>query len=109
MTGSDHVAFRNGGMEEAIYARAYPGPIPWDPLHRYGLEPQYHTPLDTMEFMSPERLEVAAKIVAAGIYDFLRKDTRNLVRSAIRRELDFTGESAAFPPAYETLGEDLSN
>jgi aminopeptidase YwaD len=107
VTGSDHVAFRNGGMEEAIYARAYPGNIPWDPLNRYGLEPQYHTPLDTMEFMSPERLEAAAKVVAAGIYDFLRKDTMNLVRSAIRRDLDFSAESAAFPPA-NSLGEEVS-
>jgi aminopeptidase YwaD len=106
VTGSDHVAFRNGGMEEMIYARAYPGNIPWDPLHRYGLEPQYHTPLDTMEFMSPERLEEAADIVAAGIYDFLRTDTMNLVRSAIRRDLDFTTESAAYPPA-NSLGEEL--
>ena len=104
VTGSDHVAFRNGGMEEMIYARAYPGNIPWDPLNRYGLEPQYHTPLDTMEYMSWERLEEAAKTVAAGIYDFLRKDTRNLVRSAIRKDLDFSAESAAFPSPNTALG-----
>ena len=101
VTGRDHVAFHNAGMDEALYARAYPGPIPWDPLHRYGLEPYYHTPLDTMEFMSRERLEEAAKIVAAGAYDILRPDTPNLSRSAVRRKVPvLTAEPVSYPPAY---------
>jgi hypothetical protein len=57
-----------------------------------------------MERMSPERLEEAAKIAGAAAYDIIRMDTLNLVRSPIRRDLDFTGECACFPPAHEMAG-----
>ena len=102
---SDHVPFHVFGMPSIVYARAYPGIIPWDPEGRFGLEWWYHTPLDTIERMSDERLEEAARIAGAAAYDIIRMDTPNLVRSAIRRDLDFTVECACFPPAYE-LGED---
>jgi hypothetical protein len=95
-------------MPSIVYARAYPGIIPWDPDERFGLEWWYHTPLDTLERMSDERLEEAAKIAGAAAYDIIRMDTPNLDRSAIRRDLDFTGECACFPPAYE-LEEDPCN
>ena len=105
---SDHVPFHLFGMPSIVYARAYPGIIPWDPEGRFGLEWWYHTPLDTLERMSAERLEEAAEVAGAAAYDIIRMDTPNLVRSAIRRDLDFTGECACYPPAYE-LGEDPCN
>jgi aminopeptidase YwaD len=105
---SDHVPFHLFGMPSIVYARAYPGIIPWDPEGRFGLEWWYHTPLDTLERMSEERLEEAAKIAGAAAYDILRKDTPNLERSAIRRVLDFTGECACYPSAYE-FGEGSCN
>lgn len=105
---SDHVPFHLGGMPSIVYARAYPGPIPWDPEGRFGLEWWYHTPLDTLERMSAERLEEAAKIAGAAAYDIIRMDTSNLDRSAIRKDLDFTAECACYPSAYG-LGEDSCN
>ncbi len=103
---SDHVPFHLGGMPSIVYARAYPGIIPWDPMGRFGLEWWYHTPLDTLARMSPQRLEEAAKIAGAAAYDIIRMDTPNLDRSAIRRDLDFTGQCACYPSAY---GEDPCN
>ena len=105
---SDHVPFHIYGMPSIVYARAYPGIIPWDPEGRFGLEWWYHTPLDTLERMSAERLEEAAKIAGAAAYDIIRMDTSNLDRSAIRRDLNFTGECACYPPAYG-LGENACN
>jgi aminopeptidase YwaD len=105
---SDHVPFHVFGMPSIVYARAYPGIIPWDPEGRFGLEWWYHTPLDTLERMSAERLEEAAKIAGAAAYDIIRMDTPNLDRSAIRRDLDFTGECVCYPPAYE-FGEGSCN
>jgi len=105
---SDHVPFHVFGMPSIVYARAYPGIIPWDPEGRFGLEWWYHTPLDTLERMSAERLDEAAKIAGAAAYDIIRTDTPNLDRSAIRRDLDFTGECVCYPPAYE-FGEGSCN
>ena len=102
---SDHVPFHEEGMPSIVYARAYPGIIPWDPEGRFGLEWWYHTPLDTMERMSAERLEEAAKIAGAAAYDIIRMDTLNLVRSPIRTDLDYTGVCACYPPAYELVGD----
>ena len=105
---SDHVPFHIFGMPSIVYARAYPGIIPWDPEGRFGLEWWYHTPLDTLERMSAQRLEEAAKIAGAAAYDIIRMDTSNLARSAIRRDLDFTVGCACYPPAYG-LGEGSCN
>jgi aminopeptidase YwaD len=105
---SDHVPFHLAGMPSIVYARAYPGVIPWDPEGRFGLEWWYHTPLDTLERMSVERLEESAKIAGAAAYDIIRMDTSNLDRSAIRRDLEFISGCACYPPAYES-GEGSCN
>ncbi|MCR3922700.1 MAG: M28 family peptidase [Firmicutes bacterium] len=84
---SDHVPFQNAGIPAIVYARAYPGSMPWGGGN--GLEAWYHTPFDTIDRMSKERLEEATLILGAATYEILRPDTPNLKRSAIRREIDF--------------------
>ena len=85
--GSDHMPFHWAGITACVVARAYPGPIPWDPLGRFGLEPQYHAPTDTMEYMCKDRLEESARIIAVAVHDISRKQVPSLTRSAIRRDL----------------------
>ena len=80
VSGSDHVAFHNAGIKAVCFARA----VPWTLPGGYGLEPQYHTPYDTMEYMSRERLEEAARLAGAAVYEILRPSTPNLNKSAIR-------------------------
>lgn len=94
---TDHVPFHQAGITAALLARAYPGPIPWDPEGRFGLEPQYHSTYDTLDHMCKERLEQAARILAAAAYDIFRPDTPNLEQSKIRNPEKVPGPPVVVP------------
>jgi len=75
---SDHVAFFEVGIDAANFIYRCPDTI--------ALEPWYHQPLDTMDKISPERLQMAVEIIAAASYDVVRPATPNLIRSKIRKD-----------------------
>lgn len=51
------------------------------------LEPWYHKPEDTIKInISLDRLQQAGEMIGAALYDVIRTDTRNLEKSAIRRD-----------------------
>lgn len=62
---SDHVPFYEAGIPAANFIRREPGTA--------NLEPYYHTPLDTIEFISAERLKEAGDLVGASVYQLIRK------------------------------------
>ncbi|RFU68540.1 M28 family peptidase [Bacillus sp. V59.32b] len=62
---SDHVSFHEAGIPAVNFIRREPGTA--------NLEPYYHTPLDTLEHISPERLKEAGDLVGASIYSLIRK------------------------------------
>ncbi|GIN97243.1 hypothetical protein J6TS1_31130 [Siminovitchia terrae] len=59
---SDHVPFHNAGITAACFNMG---------TANGGLEPEYHTYHDTIENISPERLQFAGDIVSKAIFDFL--------------------------------------
>ncbi|WP_054707284.1 M20/M25/M40 family metallo-hydrolase [Bacillus sp. JCM 19041] len=65
---SDHVAFHEVGIPSANFIRREPG--------TGALEPWYHTPLDTVENISVDRLQVAGEIVGQAVIDTIKKDFR---------------------------------
>lgn len=62
---SDHVPFYEAGVDAVNFIRREPGTA--------NLEPYYHTPLDTIEFVSAERLKEAGDLVGASVYHLIRK------------------------------------
>jgi len=62
---SDHEAFHEAGIPAVNFIRREPGTA--------ALEPYYHTPQDTMEYLSAERLKEAGDLVGASIYSLIRK------------------------------------
>lgn len=62
---SDHQAFYDVGIPAVNFIRREPGTA--------SLEPYYHTPLDTMEYLSADRMKEAADLVGASIYSLIRK------------------------------------
>ncbi|WP_053360764.1 M20/M25/M40 family metallo-hydrolase [Bacillus sp. FJAT-27251] len=62
---SDHQSFYDVGIPAVNFIRREPGTA--------ALEPYYHTPLDTMEYLSAERLKEAGDLVGASIYSVIRK------------------------------------
>jgi aminopeptidase YwaD len=62
---SDHEAFHEVGIPAVNFIRREPGTA--------SLEPYYHTPLDTMEYLSADRLKEAGDLVGASIYSVIRK------------------------------------
>lgn len=62
---SDHVPFYEAGIPAVNFIRREPGTA--------NLEPYYHTPLDTIEFISAERLKEAGDLVGASVYHLIRK------------------------------------
>ncbi|ANU21734.1 aminopeptidase [Planococcus plakortidis] len=62
---SDHVSFYEAGIPAVNFIRREPGTA--------SLEPYYHTPLDTIEFISAERLKEAGDLVGASVYQLIRK------------------------------------
>ncbi|WP_017186107.1 M28 family peptidase [Alkalibacillus haloalkaliphilus] len=67
---SDHVPFYERGIPAALF------------IHT-PLEPWYHTPEDTIEYISKEKLEDVTKIVGAAVYHAARPDTPALERSNV--------------------------
>ena len=62
---SDHVSFHDAGIAAVNFIRREPGTA--------NLEPYYHTPLDTIEHISAERLKEAGDLVGASVYSLIRK------------------------------------
>ncbi|ALC90616.1 hypothetical protein AM500_13080 [Bacillus sp. FJAT-18017] len=60
---SDHVAFTEVGIASASF------------IHR-PLEPWYHTPEDTIDKISKEKLQDVAEIVGTAVYDIVRPDNQ---------------------------------
>ncbi|QUW21428.1 M20/M25/M40 family metallo-hydrolase [Sporosarcina sp. Marseille-Q4063] len=61
---SDHVSFHDAGIAAVNFIRREPGTA--------NLEPYYHTPLDTIEHISAERLKEAGDLVGASVYSLIR-------------------------------------
>lgn len=59
---SDHVAFHDAGIDAANFIRREPGTA--------SLEPWYHTPEDTFDKISQERIQEAGELIGSAIYDF---------------------------------------
>lgn len=59
---SDHVPFHNAGITAACFNMG---------TSDGGLEPEYHTYHDTIENVSPERIQFAGDIISKAIFDFL--------------------------------------
>ena len=92
--GSDHVPFYEIGINESVLSRSYPGTIPWDPEGRHGIEPQYHTYQDTLEYMDRNRLEEAAQVLGGALNDIIREEA-SFWRRLISRSLDLPNASYA--------------
>jgi aminopeptidase YwaD len=60
---SDHVAFYEGGIASGSF------------IHR-PLEPWYHTPEDTIDKISKEKLQDVAEIVGTAVYDLVRPENQ---------------------------------
>ena len=60
---SDHVSFYEGGIASASF------------IHR-PLEPWYHTPEDTIDKISKEKLEDVAEIIGTAVYDIVRPENQ---------------------------------
>nr|WP_255301116.1 M28 family peptidase [Bacillus sp. Marseille-P3800] len=63
---SDHVAFHEVGIPSANYIR--------QERATGSLEPWYHTPFDTVENISVDRLQVAGEIVGQAVISTIKKD-----------------------------------
>lgn len=61
---SDHVPFHDVGIPAANHIWREPG--------THALEPWYHTPHDTIEHISEERLQIAVEIIGASSYSVVR-------------------------------------
>lgn len=62
---SDHVSFHDAGIPAINFIRREPGTA--------NLEPYYHTPQDTIEHISKERLKEAGDLVGAAVYSLIGK------------------------------------
>ncbi|MDZ5474081.1 M20/M25/M40 family metallo-hydrolase [Bacillus sp. 31A1R] len=62
---SDHVSFHDAGIPAVNFIRREPGTA--------SLEPYYHTPLDTTQHISSERLKEAGDLVGASVYQLIKK------------------------------------
>ncbi|WP_010531389.1 M20/M25/M40 family metallo-hydrolase [Lentibacillus jeotgali] len=63
---SDHVSFYEAGIDAANF-------ILRDP-ETASLEPWYHTPLDTIDKISQERIQTNGELIGAAVYDTVRQD-----------------------------------
>ncbi|MFC7366466.1 MULTISPECIES: M28 family peptidase [Bhargavaea] len=63
---SDHVNFHEAGIPAVNFIRREPGTA--------ALEPYYHTPQDTIEYVSKERLKEAGDLVGSALYSVIRKN-----------------------------------
>lgn len=62
----DHVSFYEAGIDAANF-------ILRDP-ETASLEPWYHTPLDTIDKISQERIQTNGELIGAAVYDTVRQD-----------------------------------
>ncbi|MFS0575968.1 M28 family peptidase [Sporosarcina sp. 179-K 3D1 HS] len=67
---SDHVPFHYAGIPAALF------------IHN-PLEPWYHTPEDSLDKISKEKLQETAEIVGAAVYQIARPDTPALEKSKV--------------------------
>ncbi|MDI5787989.1 hypothetical protein PO124_04475 [Bacillus licheniformis] len=44
------------------------------------LEPWYHTPYDTIEHISKDRLKTAGQIAGTAVYNFTKKETETVLQ-----------------------------
>jgi aminopeptidase YwaD len=71
MGRSDHESFHDVGVPAALFIRT--------------LTPDaYHQPTDTLENLSPERLQDAMEITGAAVFDLIRKQVAALEKSWVR-------------------------
>ncbi|MFJ8235657.1 M28 family peptidase [Ureibacillus sp. NPDC094379] len=77
---SDHVPFQEIGLPAALFIHA---PV----------EPWYHTPEDTLDKISKEKLEEVSTIVGAAVYQVARPDTPALENAKVApKEVDYVFE-----------------
>ncbi|MGN7178917.1 M28 family peptidase [Cytobacillus sp. SAFR-174] len=62
---SDHVSFHDAGIPAVNFIRREPVTA--------NLEPYYHTPLDSIEHISAERMKEAGNLIGASVYSLIRK------------------------------------
>lgn len=62
---SDHVSFHDAGIPAVNFIRREPATA--------NLEPYYHTPLDSIEHISAERMKEAGDLIGASVYSLIRK------------------------------------
>lgn len=62
---SDHVSFHDAGIPAVNFIRREPATA--------NLEPYYHTPLDSIEHISPDRMKEAGDLIGASVYSLIRK------------------------------------
>lgn len=79
---SDHQSFHDVGIPAAVFSWMY-----WSEEDSIVLEPAYHKPSDTMEFISQERLGIGAEIIGASAF------------RAAMNTVDFTVSNEAGEPA----------
>lgn len=65
---SDHVPFHDAGIDSANFIWMEPG--------TESLEPWYHTPYDTIEHISKDRLKTTGQIAGTAVYDLVEKEER---------------------------------
>lgn len=66
---SDHVAFHEAGIDAANFIWREPGTA--------ALEPYYHTPQDTIEHISPERIQMVGDLINTAVSDLSRESESN--------------------------------
>lgn len=66
---SDHVAFHEAGINAANFIWREPGTA--------ALEPYYHTPQDTIEHVSPERIQMVGDLINAAVSELSREEVSN--------------------------------
>lgn len=77
---SDHVPFAEIGLPAALFIHA---PV----------EPWYHSPEDTLDKISKEKLEEVSTIVGAAVYQVARPDTPALTNAKVApKEVDYAFE-----------------
>ncbi|MGW8264216.1 M28 family peptidase, partial [Bacillus sp. LR--39] len=72
---SDHVPFHEAGIDSANFIWREPG--------TGALEPWYHTPYDTIEHISKDRLKTAGQIAGTAVYNFTKKENRKPSYSSV--------------------------
>ncbi|WP_160141778.1 M28 family peptidase [Salicibibacter halophilus] len=67
---SDHVPFHEAGIDAALFIWMEPGTEPGDA----GLEPWYHTPDDTIDRVSPEKIQHVGDLIDEAVSDLVSEE-----------------------------------